>query len=119
MNYSNPLFLMPALIGPGVILSGLINLYFPARRINSFYGYRTRQSKKSQEKWDFAQRYHAWEMVKWGLLLCLLAIIGLFIELENNWVATIIGFSYAIMVVVLVIARTERAMSKKFKKRIE
>ncbi|PWB20750.1 hypothetical protein DCO46_20195 [Flavobacterium sp. HTF] len=32
---------------------------FPPKSINSFYGYRTSNSMKSQAKWDFAQKFSA------------------------------------------------------------
>lgn len=46
-------FIVPAVM----IICGIWLMKFPPRKINRFNGYRTRLSMKSQENWDFAQKY--------------------------------------------------------------
>lgn len=50
--------------GVAFALGGLAMLCFPPKHINSFYGYRTSRSCKSQRNWDFAQR-HCARMMAW------------------------------------------------------
>ena len=38
---------------------GIVFWKYPPKKINGLYGYRTTRSRKSQEAWDFAQRYSA------------------------------------------------------------
>ena len=38
-------------------LVALVLSKFPPKKINYFYGYRTKASMKSQESWNFAQNY--------------------------------------------------------------
>ena len=45
----------------------------PPRQINGFYGYRTTRSRKSQEAWDFAQKYSAKMMTVLGLVTLIVA----------------------------------------------
>ena len=45
----------------------------PPRQINEFYGYRTTRSRKSQEAWDFAQKYSAKMMTVLGLVALIVA----------------------------------------------
>ena len=46
---------------------------YPPKQINEFYGYRTTRSRKSQEAWDFAQRYSAKLMTIFGLAALIVA----------------------------------------------
>jgi len=50
---------------------------FPPKKINSIYGYRTASSMKNQLRWDFAQLYASKQMIKYGLLLSMVGLIGL------------------------------------------
>lgn len=40
-----------------IFVTGLLYLKRPAKEINWMYGYRTQSAMKSQESWDFAQKY--------------------------------------------------------------
>ena len=42
-----------------ILVVGIVFWMYPPKKINEFYGYRTTRSRKSQEAWDFAQRYSA------------------------------------------------------------
>ena len=48
----------------------------PPKKINGLYGYRTTRSRKSQEAWDFAQRYSAKLMTMFGLAALVLAAVA-------------------------------------------
>lgn len=50
-----------------IAIGGAILRFFPPKKINSFYGYRTPRSMKNQENWDFAQKYAGQLMLSWGL----------------------------------------------------
>ena len=39
-------------------LAALVLSKFPLKKINYFYGYRTKASMKSQESWNFSQKLH-------------------------------------------------------------
>ena len=89
MNWTNPLFLLSIITGPVFITTGYVILKFPPKK-NSFYGYRTANSMKSQERWGFAQKYSAKEFIKYGVLFTLFAIPGLF-SAFNELVSLVIG----------------------------
>ena len=40
-----------------MIVCGLLMKFRPPKKINRYTGYRTKNSMKSQENWDFAQQY--------------------------------------------------------------
>ena len=71
----NP-FTIPLLIcGMIFFVVGLLLLFFPPKKINSLYGYRTPNSMKSQERWDFSQKYSSNLMWKCGVGIALLSLL--------------------------------------------
>ena len=109
----DPLFNITIIVGLIFFLAGFMMYKFPPKKINYLYGYRTVQSMKSQERWEFAQKYSAKEMMKLGLLLaafCLLAEISNF----DNDVNLIIGLSLMILIVVILFVRVEKAIKARF-----
>ena len=54
-------------------VGGAVFWMYPPKKINEFYGYRTTRSRKSQEAWDFAQKYSAKMMTVLGLVALIVA----------------------------------------------
>lgn len=52
-----------------MILLGMLTKFYPPEKINSWYGYRTGLSRKSQAHWDFAQSLSSRLMLITGVLL--------------------------------------------------
>ena len=57
-------------------VGGAVFWMYPPKKINEFYGYRTSRSHKSQEAWDFAQRYSAKLMTIFGLAALIVAAVA-------------------------------------------
>lgn len=57
------------ILGLLLILLGTLLFFFPPKKINSTYGYKTPSSMSSQKKWDCAQRYSGKLMFFHGLIL--------------------------------------------------
>ncbi|RKR81596.1 SdpI/YhfL family protein [Mucilaginibacter gracilis] len=105
----------PQLVGLIILIVGLIQKYFPPKRINNWYGYRTDIAKKSQQNWDYAQAYSANLMLKYGsgaiiLGLLLADVLPLKYELVLPITAMFSGISIAVMMLV----KTETHLEKKF-----
>jgi len=105
----------PQVVGLIMIIVGCIQKYYPPKRINDLYGYRTDASKKNQQTWDEANRYSAMLMIKIGFI----AIIGgliltQLVPLKYEWIMAIsttftgIGFAVVLMV------KTEKHLENKF-----
>ncbi|MBS9766814.1 MAG: SdpI family protein [Flavobacteriaceae bacterium] len=109
-----PLFNICILCGGIFILAGIIMWYFPPKKINNLYGYRTNSSMKSQERWDFAQKYSAKESIKLGALLAIVPLILLVVDIEN-FAGMWIGLGLLICVCIILIFRTEKALKQHFK----
>ena len=58
------------------LVVGVVFWMCPPKKINEFYGYRTTRSRKSQEAWDFAQRYSAKLMTMFGLAALVVAAVA-------------------------------------------
>lgn len=112
MLIQNNLFLIPVCSGVVFILAGWVMLKFPSKKINSLYGYRTINSMKSQEHWDFAQNYSSKEMRRLGSLLLLSGLIGLVYQPSEN-IATIMGLGLLIFMVIMLMYRVEKAIKRK------
>ncbi len=112
-TWTNLLFLLPAMSGPVYLLTGILMWRYPPKKINGWYGYRTPRSMKSREAWDFAQRYAAREMIRWGILLTLLAPPGLFINLGFT-TDLLLGILLTTLFLALPIINTEKELKKRF-----
>lgn len=95
-----------------MILLALVYKYFPPRKINNLYGYRTWRSKRSQQVWDEGNRYSANAILLIGFVVLLLsaishALLTLEIAIISVQVATVGGL-------LLSIPLTERHLKKHF-----
>ncbi len=113
--FENPLINITFFGGIIFSLAGVIMLYFPPKRINALYGYRTKKSMINQERWDFAQKYSAKEMIKLGGLLSCCSVFG-FISKFEEFINMIIGLSLLILTAIILMFRVEKAINKRFGK---
>ena len=113
MNLDNPLFLIPILTGLTFVIAGIIIIIIPPKKINSLYGYRTSSSMKSQERWDFSQKYAAQELIKFGAILTLSSISGLVYDFSEN-ISTIMGLGFILIAVIFLILKIEKAIKIRF-----
>lgn len=109
-------FVIILFLGGGIFaLAGWIQQRYPPKKINHLYGYRTRRSMMSQERWDFSQQLSAQKMTFTGTAMVLLA--GFFFLLEiripHPW-----GFGLAMVLLVALPFRmffqVEQALKKHF-----
>jgi len=111
----------PQLIGLIYLLIGAIQYYFPPKRINYIYGYRTLSSQKNQETWDEANRYSAVYLIRAGILLiiagCVTNKIIITADIPVKTKQMLILFllmASAIGAALTMIIATEKHLKKKF-----
>jgi len=114
MNFESDFFAILSLIGGIFTIVGIIMYLFPPRKINFLYGYRTSNSMKSKERWDFAQRYSALLMIKIGLAMCVLSSLGLFITISEDF-DFYLAMLLLLISIVLLFLKTEKAIKLNFK----
>ncbi len=110
--FENPLFFIPLAAGFIFAIAGFILFKFPPKKINPLYGYRTKSSMKNQKHWDFAQKYASIELIKFGGLLALIAISGVFFNPDEK-ISVFLGLGLMLLTVILILLRTERAIKNK------
>ena len=102
---------MPLFLGIVFFTLGLLLYFFPPKKINIIYGYKTSNSMQSQERWDFAQKYSSVKMIQIGLAILILSFaLSLFNFKDNNYV----GIVVLIISVFYIIFFTEKAIKSKF-----
>jgi len=113
MNFLSSLLLIPAITGLCFLITGFLLGKYPPKKINSLYGYRTGSSMKSQERWDFAQKHSAKEMMLMGFILIIISFFGFWWEYEII-IETLAGTILILVSSLALIYRTERAIKNKF-----
>ncbi|MEM0942201.1 MAG: SdpI family protein [Bacteroidota bacterium] len=98
-----------------VILISLVALIifkiFPPKSINSWYGYRTIKSMKSDQKWSFAQNYSA----NIGLVVVVLALLiqlSLYLILGKKSLTDLLTLGVWLLSMGFIIFKTERKLSQ-------
>jgi len=109
------LLIVPIIGGVTFIIFGTIMSLFPPGSINGIYGYRTSESMKTQERWDFSQKYASKKMIQIGVLLSLSTFIGLVINPNSN-IHFILEFGLVIISSIYLIVIIENALKRKFGK---
>jgi len=104
------------LVGFIFLITAIITLKFPPKKINDFYGYRTTASMKNQEVWDFAQRYSGIRMIEVGLFLMLISFVNVFLKLDVNegFLQIAVGITFILVGVIYLFFSTEKAIKKNF-----
>lgn len=108
MEWIDNLNQLPIITGVILSIAGVIMYKFPPKKINFFYGYRTMNSMKSQERWNFSQKFSAKELIKIGLLLLPVSFFGL-TDIPEGFINGIV-----VLAVFLPILTTEIALRKNF-----
>jgi len=113
MDFLNFFFIFLSTTGITFLIAGSILAKKPPKEINQLYGYRTKRSMSSQEKWDFAQIYSAMEMIKHGKYLMLGSLLGLFLQPGETF--SIISVVVLILLsCIFLIVNTEKKLKQKF-----
>lgn len=108
MEWIDNLNQLPIITGVILSIAGAIMYKFPPKKINYLYGYRTMNSMKSQERWDFSQKFSAKELMKIGLLLLPVSLLGL-TNISDGIINAIVIISVFLPIII-----TEIALRKKF-----
>jgi len=103
----------PNIIGLIFILAGLIQMIFPPKNINSFYGYRTHRSMKNIEVWNFSQKLSSKVLILIGFVLILFGIIALLSGLQEV-IVNMVGIGLMILFLIFLFLYIESAIKKKF-----
>lgn len=112
----------PQIVGAFFLLIGIITYCFPAKAINTWYGFKTPSSRNNQQTWDVANRFAALYCIKAGAILL---IGGIFISLlihnllmppkTRQMLHTILLLGSGVFMGPLLMVATEKHIDKTFK----
>jgi len=108
MEWIDNLNQLPIMTGAILIIAGAVMYKFPPKKVNILYGYRTMSSMKSQERWDFSQKFSSKELMKIGVFLLPVSLLG-FLDISEGIINGIV-----ILSIFIPILTTEIALRKKF-----
>lgn len=100
-------------IGMVLFIVGLIFNMFPPKKINSFYGYRTTNSRRNLDTWKVANSYAAILMTIQGLVLAVIGLLTTFFN-DNKAIETALGIGLMISSFVTLVVATEIHLNKLF-----
>lgn len=103
---------MNLLIGSIFFITSLITYFFPPKKINQWYSYRTPRSMKNQQNWNFAQQFSTKKMIQGSFVLILSSFIKIFINTTET-TEVLLGVISSIGTVVYVMYCTENELKKK------
>ena len=90
------------------------------KEINYIFGYRTNMSMKNKDTWDFAHKYIGKLWFYLGLILVPITVIPMLLVIGNNeYTISMVGSIICIVALVVLIVSiipTERALKKTFDK---
>ena len=101
--------------GIAFIVMGVIMYYRPPKEINYLYGYRSAASMKSQEQWDFAQRYCALQAIKVSGVMMGVSLLSYFIPIDTA-IKQFSGVFLLILSAAYLLYSTEKAIKRRFQK---
>ncbi|GFD91595.1 hypothetical protein KUL156_17040 [Alteromonas sp. KUL156] len=105
----NPFYYVLSINGL-LFLFSIIFHFFPPKKINAIYGYRTNKTMKNDTIWQFANTFFTKEFMKYSAISLVAALVLAFISKELTWQPmAIMLLSLAISVV-----KTEQEINKNF-----
>ena len=112
-DHLNPWLIILCISGTANAIVGYILWKFPPKKINWFYGYRTTNSMKNQERWDFAQPYAGKELSRQGVLMVLIGLIGPWLPVKPV-LGAFLSIPVMLALIGILLYRTEKALREKF-----
>lgn len=107
-------YVVDLIIPVTMIIFGLIFLYKPPKEINSLYGYRTKNSMKTIDTWNFAHLKCGKLFLIIGSILAVLILISkLFIPLPKEILSFIHSF-LGVISLIITIPLVEKALKNYF-----
>lgn len=95
------------------MLVGIIMMKYPPKEINHFYGYRMPSVMKSQERWDYAQKFSAVKSFQLGVLLFAFSFLTPLIGISQE-LSCILGICVMILGCAYMVFVIEKAIKKNF-----
>jgi len=110
-----PFMELPFVLGLILLIVNVIFYFFPPKKINYLYGYRTSNSMRNQETWNFAQRYAAIRGLQGSVFLLAVSSLSAFFDIRPD-VQIAIGVISILLFLIWIMYTTEKTIKTKFPK---
>lgn len=107
----NEFLILHIFTGSVLLAVGLAMKFMPPKKINSFYGYRTPRSMKSQFAWDDANLFSA-TLMFWAGVSTLLVQVLCYVFIGGH-ISLLISLGYYLIFIILIVVLTERRLKLK------
>ena len=111
----SPFTIITFVTGCTLVVMSTITLFYPSKKINTGYGYRTKASMRNQQTWQEANRYSSKLMLFCGIALVIIALLSFFVSFLSQ-TGTITGTILTFLFTLLPIPLKERHLKKLFDK---
>lgn len=92
-----------------LLFFSLVFYFFPPKKINSIYGYRTNKSMKNEEVWHFANAFFNKTLLKYAAISFVFALLFVFIlSVEITWQPMVI----LLLTLAVSVIKTEQTLSQ-------
>ncbi|MDG1040344.1 MAG: SdpI family protein [Polaribacter sp.] len=94
-----------------LLFFSVVFYFFPPKKINSFYGYRTNKSMKNEEIWHFANSFFNNTLVKYASISFAVALLFVFITaVDVTWQPMV----FLLLTLAVAVFKTEQKLSENF-----
>lgn len=111
----NSIIIITAFLSFFTLITGLWFFLKPPKKINLFFGYRTKDSMKNYKNWNYAHYFSGKLLILFSLILMIIGLFLSFIEFNQNSGNFVIIILF-IIGVIYIITKTEKALTKRFNK---
>jgi uncharacterized membrane protein len=94
-------------------IASVIMYFYPPKKLNAWIGYRTAASLRSQERWDFAQKFSAMVRIKTSLIMIAVSLTGFFFP-EGDMFRTFGSVAIIILWERSMVVVTDKELKKRF-----
>ena len=112
-EFLSQIFPVAFLCGIIFFIVSVIMYFYPPKKLNAWIGYRTAASLRSQERWDFAQKFSAMVRIKTSLILIAVSLTGYFFP-EGDYIRNFGSLVLIILWVRYMMIVTDRELNRRF-----
>ena len=94
-----------------LLFFSIVFYFFPPKKINALYGYRTNKSMKNDEIWSFANSFFNNTLIKYSAISFIAALLFVFVtSVEITWQPMV----FLLLTLAVSVIKTEQVLSQNF-----
>lgn len=114
-EFISDIFAVAFISGFFFLIVSVVSYFYPPKKINAWIGYCTAASLRSQERWDFAQKFSSLVRIKSSLVLITASLTGYLLP-QGEYFRTFGSLMMIILWVRYMTVITDRELNRRFSK---